>query len=69
MSEADRILSRIRRVSRRLWLLHSSSQCGIMSRPKHLCDDLTMIRTHTIPCSLPNAIADALNRASGVIYT
>jgi putative transposase len=28
-----------------------------------------MIRTHTIPCSLPNAIADALNRASGVIYT
>jgi putative transposase len=28
-----------------------------------------MIRTHTIPCDLPNAIADALNRASGAIYT
>jgi putative transposase len=28
-----------------------------------------MIRTHIIPCSLPRAIADALNRASGSIYT
>ena len=30
---------------------------------------MTMIRTHTIPCNLPKAIADALNRASGAIYT
>jgi putative transposase len=28
-----------------------------------------MIRTHTIPCDLPRPIADALNRASGAIYT
>ena len=28
-----------------------------------------MIRTHTIPCRLPRAWADALNRASGTIYT
>src|SRR5262245_29630401 len=28
-----------------------------------------MIRTHTIPCLLPRARADALNRASGAVYT
>src|SRR5262245_18826926 len=28
-----------------------------------------MIRTHIIPCDLPKATADALNRASGAIYT
>jgi len=28
-----------------------------------------MIRTHTIPCDLPRPVADALNRASGAIYT
>ena len=28
-----------------------------------------MIRTHTIPCHLPRALADALNLASGAIYT
>jgi putative transposase len=28
-----------------------------------------VIRTHTIPCRLPRAWADALNRASGSIYT
>ena len=40
-----------------------------MSTSKHLCDAVTMIRTYTIPCDLPKAIADALNRASGAIYT
>jgi putative transposase len=28
-----------------------------------------MIRTHILPCHLPHATADALNRASGTIYT
>jgi putative transposase len=28
-----------------------------------------VIRTHTIPCHLPRAVADALNAASGAIYT
>lgn len=28
-----------------------------------------MIRTHTLPCSLPRAQADALNRESGRVYT
>ena len=28
-----------------------------------------MIRTHTIPSHLPRAVADALNAASGAIYT
>ena len=28
-----------------------------------------MIRTHTVPCDLPKPAADALNRASGAIYT
>jgi putative transposase len=28
-----------------------------------------MIRTHAIPCRLPRALADALNAASGAIYT
>jgi putative transposase len=28
-----------------------------------------MVRTHTIPCRLPRALADTLNRASGAIYT
>jgi putative transposase len=28
-----------------------------------------MIRTHVLPCALPRAIADALNQASGLIYT
>ena len=28
-----------------------------------------MIRTHIIPCEIPRALADALNRASGTIYT
>jgi putative transposase len=28
-----------------------------------------MIRTHTIPCRLPRALADALNLASGAIYS
>jgi hypothetical protein len=28
-----------------------------------------MIRTYTIPCHLPRAVADALNAASGAIYT
>ncbi len=28
-----------------------------------------MIRTHIIPCELPRTQADALNRASGIIYT
>jgi putative transposase len=28
-----------------------------------------MIRTHTIPCTLPKAAADALNRESGRVYT
>ncbi len=28
-----------------------------------------MMRTHIISCALPRAIADALNRASGGIYT
>ena len=30
---------------------------------------MEMIRTHTIPCHLPKTQADALNRASGRIYT
>ena len=28
-----------------------------------------MIRTHTLPCHLPRALADALNLASGAVYT
>jgi hypothetical protein len=28
-----------------------------------------MIRTHILPCQLPRPMADALNSASGVIYT
>ena len=36
---------------------------------KHLCHDTTMIRTYTFPCDLPKAAADALNRASGAVYT
>jgi hypothetical protein len=28
-----------------------------------------MIRTHSIPCTLPKAEADALNRESGRVYT
>jgi hypothetical protein len=28
-----------------------------------------MIRTHILPCMLPRPVADALNRASGAIYT
>src|SRR2546425_7162523 len=28
-----------------------------------------MIRTHILPCRLPRAVADALNQASGAIYT
>ena len=28
-----------------------------------------MVRTHTIPCRLPRALADALNAASGALYT
>jgi putative transposase len=28
-----------------------------------------MIRTHILPCALPRPVADALNRASGAIYT
>lgn len=28
-----------------------------------------MIRTHILPCRLPHPVADALNRASGAIYT
>jgi len=28
-----------------------------------------MIRTHIVPCTLPKATADALNRASGAVYT
>jgi putative transposase len=34
-----------------------------------MCDDTIMIRTLTIPCALPRAAADALNRVSGAIYT
>ncbi len=40
-----------------------------MGISKHMCDDTTMIRTHIIPCDLPKAAADVLNRASGAIYT
>jgi putative transposase len=36
---------------------------------KHLCDTLTMIRTHIVPCDLPKSVADALNRASAAVYT
>src|SRR6266511_986493 len=36
---------------------------------EHLCDYMTMIRTHIVPCSLPKPTADALNRASGAVYT
>ncbi len=28
-----------------------------------------MIRTHIVPCALPKTVADALNRASGAVYT
>jgi len=28
-----------------------------------------MIRTHIMPCHLPRVAADALNRASGQVYT
>ena len=28
-----------------------------------------MIRTHTFPCALPRAEADALNRESGRVYS
>ena len=31
-------------------------------------DDTILIRTHTLPCDLPKAAADALNRASGAVY-
>ena len=34
-----------------------------------MCDDTIMIRTSIIPCDLPKAAADALNRASGAIYS
>jgi putative transposase len=34
-----------------------------------MCDDSIMIRTHIITCDLPKAAADALNRASGAVYT
>jgi len=34
-----------------------------------MCDTVTMIRTHIIDCHLNRAEADALNRASGAIYT
>jgi putative transposase len=37
--------------------------------PKHMCDNTIMIRTYIIPCDLPKAAADALNRASGAVYT
>src|SRR5262249_45362663 len=30
---------------------------------------IRMIRTHAIPCHLPRTLADALNAASGAIYT
>ncbi len=40
-----------------------------MSVLKHLCHTTTMIRTHIIACKLPKATADALNRASGALYT
>src|SRR5262245_26058558 len=40
-----------------------------MLASKHLCDTLPMIRTHIIACHLNRAEADALNRASGEIYT
>jgi hypothetical protein len=32
-------------------------------------DDTPMIRTHILPCDLSKAQADALNQASGAIYT
>ena len=28
-----------------------------------------MIRTHVLPCRLPRPVADAINLASGAIYT
>lgn len=28
-----------------------------------------MMRTHILPCALPSHVADALNQASGAIYT
>jgi hypothetical protein len=34
-----------------------------------MCDTVTMIRTYIIDCHLNRAEADALNRASGAIYT
>jgi hypothetical protein len=37
--------------------------------PKRMCDNTAMIRTHIIPCDLPKVVADALNRASGAVYT
>ena len=36
---------------------------------EQMCDHTIMIRTYIIPCELPKAAADALNRASGAIYT
>ena len=32
-------------------------------------DGMEMIRTHILPCTIPRARADELNRASGTIYT
>src|SRR5205085_4198411 len=39
---------------------------GILEKEYNQTD---MIRTHIIPCTLPKPTADALNRASGSIYT
>jgi putative transposase len=40
-----------------------------MGRVEQVYNKTAMIRTHVIPCSLPKPTADALNRASGSIYT
>jgi putative transposase len=40
-----------------------------MDVSEHMYDRTTMIRTHILPCSLPRAEADALNRESGRVYS